>query len=214
MEQEQGKAALIATIESDARAEQEKIISEAQIQAQEKQLYAEKKVESILNEARQKAQEQAGTVKNKILADVDSEIKRLFLQEQNSVISQVLDSVVREMYSKIDEQGYREILIDWIVEAAVGLGAESALINASEKERDLIDDKLIKEVEGKVEKVGGKKVSLSLSKDSPLKDQGVVLTAGNGRIAFNNQLKTRVSRNQRKIRTMIYDVLFSDTKEV
>ena len=42
-----------------------------------------------------------------------------------------------------------------------------------------------------------------------LQAQGVVLTAADGRTAFNNQVPTRMLRRQREIRKLIYDVLFT-----
>ena len=48
------KAALIAGIEKDARAEQEKIIDEARVQAAEKKKYSERKVKSLVAEAQTK----------------------------------------------------------------------------------------------------------------------------------------------------------------
>ena len=105
-------------------------------------------------------------------------------------------------------------MINWITEAAIGLDVESAEINASEKERLLIDDRLLSDVKGKIRNSSGKSVELKLSGAEPLKYQGVVLTATNGRIAFNNQVRTIVSRNQRKVRMMIYNSIFGDSREV
>jgi ATP-dependent protease HslVU (ClpYQ) peptidase subunit len=42
-----------------------------------------------------------------------------------------------------------------------------------------------------------------------LKSQGIVLTAADGRTAFNNQVRTRMLRNQRKIRTLIYNKILA-----
>jgi vacuolar-type H+-ATPase subunit E/Vma4 len=56
-------------------------------------------------------------------------------------------------------------------------------------------------------------VKLTLSAAPPLKSQGVVLTALDGRTAFNNQVKTRLQRSQRQIRTLIYDALFTDNRK-
>jgi vacuolar-type H+-ATPase subunit E/Vma4 len=211
--EEKGKAALIASIESDAKAEIEKILSEAKVQAQEKRRYAEKKIQSIISEAKEKGDEQAQNLKRRMLCDVENEIKRIFLQEKEQVMQKVVGLAKERLRSMIDEPECRNVLKDWIVEAAIGLGAQGAKINASEKERALIDESLIKEVESTIKSKSGKEVKLRLAQDKPLEGQGVVVTADDGRVAFNNQVKTRLSRSERKIRMMIYDTLFSDTKE-
>ena len=94
------------------------------------------------------------------------------------------------------------------------MGAESARINASKEERALIDDRMLSEMARRIQKQTGKQISLTLSDANPLQSQGVVLTAADGRTAFNNQVRTRMLRKQREIRTMIYNILFNyDQKE-
>jgi vacuolar-type H+-ATPase subunit E/Vma4 len=113
----------------------------------------------------------------------------------------------------IGDTSYRSILINWITEAAIGLGADSARINASEKELALINDQLISEVLEKIRTKTGRQINLQLSETLPLKSQGVVLTAADGRTAYNNQVKTRILRKEREIRMAIYNTLFTDNRK-
>ena len=203
------KAALISGIEEDARAEQEKIIKEAEVQAAEKRKHSEKKIESLLNDAKEKAKEQAETAKNKIIAAAERDVKRSFMRIQDSIVQDIIDRVEKKISSMTGDKNYRPVLVNWITEAAIGLGAESAHINASQEERALIDDRMLSEIARRIQKQTGKQISLTLSDANPLQYQGVVLTATDGRIAFNNQVKTRMLRKQREIRTMIYNTLFN-----
>ena len=61
-----------------------------------------------------------------------------------------------------------------------------------------------------VKKQTGTAVTLTVADAVPLPIQGVLLTAEDGRTAFNNQVKTRLSRNQRQIKRLIHDALFAD----
>lgn len=210
---EKEKAELIAGIEEDARIEEEKIIKDAETQAAEKRKYAQKKIESLLSEAEEKAQEQAETVKKKILSGVELEAKRLSMHTQDSIVQGLMARVETRFESMIDDPDYRTVLIDWITEAAMGLDAEAAEVNASERERMKIDPALLSEVGRKVHELTGKEVTLTLSDAQPLKHQGIILTAADGRTAFNNQVKTRMLRRQRDIRTKIYDALFSENRK-
>ena len=208
------KAALISGIEADARAEEEKIIKEAQIQAAEKQKHSEKKIESLLNDAKNKAKEQAETAKMKIISAAEREVKRCSMRVRDSVVQDIMDRVEKKLSSKITDENYRSVLVNWITEAAIGLGAESAHINASEKERALINDHMLSEITRSIQKQTGKQTTLTLSDVKPLQSQGVVLTADDGRTAFNNQVRTRMLRKQREIRMLIYNTLFNyDQKE-
>ena len=207
------KADLISGIEEDARIEEEKILKDSENQAAEKRKYGEKKIESLLNDAREKAREQAGIVKKKIISGVELEAKRLSMRIQDALIQDIMDRVEKKLGSMIDDPNYRSVLINWMTEAAVGLGADSAEVNASERERMIIDDALLSEAGRNVFELTGKQIALSLSDAPPLKDQGIVLTAADGRTAFNNQVKTRIRRRQRNIRTMIYDALFTENRK-
>ena len=210
---ESEKAALISGIETDARAEREKIIKEAQSQAAEKKKYSEKKIESLLDEARAKAQEQAEAAKKKIISAAEREVKRRSMRIRDTVMQDIMDRVEKKLGSMTGDENYRSVLIGWLTEAAIGLDAESAGVNASSEERKLIDDKMLSEVTERVRRQTGGQVELTLSDAEPLKSQGVVLTAADGRTAFNNQVKTRMLRNKREIQTLIYNTLFTDDQK-
>lgn len=206
-------AAIISGIEADGRAEEQQIIREAENQAAEKRTYTEKKIESVLDDARKEAQKQAEAVKKKMTSGLRLELRRRSMSIRGAVMRQVLDEVEKKLGSMTANAGYRSILIDWITEAAIGLDAESARINASQKELAFIDEKMICEVAAKIRTKTGRQITLQLSKEPPLKSQGVVLTAADGRTAFNNQVGTRMLRKEREIRMIIYDTLFTDKRK-
>lgn len=210
---EKEKAELISGIESDARIEEQQIIKEAEKQAAEKRKYSEKKIEALLNEARSEAKKQAEAVNRKIMSGVELELKRHSMSVRSAIMQEILSSVENKLASMAGDANYRSILINWIAEAFIGLGVDSVEINASEKERTLIDGRLLSEVREKVKKQTNKQAQLKLSGNEPLKFQGVVLTAADGRTAFNNQVKTRLLRNQREIQMLIYNAIFTDNRK-
>ena len=115
-----------------------------------------------------------------------------------------MQRVEERMKTRISDPAYRAVLIEWMVEAARGLNMDAAEVNAAEAERELIDDALLREAMARLDG----KVELSLSGADPLEQQGVVLTSTNGRLAFNNQVRTRIQRHQREIQTLIHEALF------
>jgi vacuolar-type H+-ATPase subunit E/Vma4 len=72
---------------------------------------------------------------------------------------------------------------------------------------------MLSEVSRRVRKQTGGQVELTLSDAGPLKSQGVILTAADGRTAFNNQVRTRMLRNKREIQMLIYNSLFTDDQK-
>ncbi|MCP4452698.1 MAG: hypothetical protein GY809_14645 [Planctomycetes bacterium] len=212
---EKGKEALISSIETDAQAELEKIVQAARDRAAEKMAYTVKKAGAIVQEARDKAAVQADEIKRRITSSVDLEIKRRSLHVQNVIVQDVQDRVIEAMAAKAKAKTakYAKTLEGWIVEAAAGLGATFALVNASARERKLLTKAVLARAAAQVKTQTGSAVTLSLSEAEPLALQGVVLTSDDGRTAFNNQVKTRLSRNQRQIKRLIHNTLFADHVE-
>ncbi|MHC4707286.1 MAG: V-type ATP synthase subunit E [Planctomycetota bacterium] len=210
---EREKASLISGIETDARAEEERIVKEAETQAAEKRKYSEKKIESLLDEARIKAQEQAEAARKKIISAAEREVKRRSMRVRDEVMQDIMARVEEKLGSMIGGDNYRSALAGWLTEAAIGLDAEAAIVGASAEELRLIDDNMLSEVKGRFHNQTGKHVELTLSEDQPLQSQGVVLTAADGRTAFSNQVKTRMLRYKREIQTLIHSTLFADSKK-
>jgi vacuolar-type H+-ATPase subunit E/Vma4 len=53
-------------------------------------------------------------------------------------------------------------------------------------------------------------VRLARATGDPLPGQGVVLLGREGRLAYNNQVATRLLRRQTEIRKLIYDTLWKN----
>jgi vacuolar-type H+-ATPase subunit E/Vma4 len=210
---EKDKAAIISGIESDANVEEQEIIKEAQKQAAEKVKYFDDKIKTILENAHKDALSQAENINKRMISGIKLELKRSSMRVQQSVIQEIMSRVEHKFKAMIDSSHYINVIMDWMTEAAIGLGAESALINASEKERALIDQKMIQDVTEKVFARTGMKITLKLTSEQPLNLQGVILTAADGRTAFNNQLKTRIARKERDIQMKIYKTLFADGRK-
>ncbi len=206
-------AALLTGIEADARDEEQRTIREAEQQAAEKRKYAQKKADALLEEARQRGRRQADTILRRAASAADLEAKRRFMSFRAQAVQNILDRVEQKLQAMVDRQEYASILKRWIVEAAIGLDVEAAEVGASQAERALITDSLLAQAAADVAAKIGRQVSLRLSEGRPLSFQGIILTAASGRIAFNNQVKTRMSRNEREIRRLVYTALFTDNPE-
>ncbi len=207
---EKGKSELISGIEKDARERAGEIIDEARKRAEEKLRFAKQKVKSILNEADVRAKERSESIKKKVLSGMSLETKRRSVMLRDSVLQAVITMAREKVSDLVQKPGYKNVLKDWIIEAAIGLGSESAVIHTSKAEKKLIDSRLIHAIENEVKKITGRPILLSLSDDPPLAGQGVLLSSSDGKTAFNNQVLTRLLRKQRDIQIQVYKVLFDD----
>lgn len=207
---EKGKTALINGIETDAAQEVQTVLAEAEKQAAEKRKYGQKKVADLLADARQRGQDQAEAIQRKVLSEVELEIKRSSLKVRDTVMNEIMSRVEAKLKTRVGDPDYRVILRDWVVEAVRGLAVDEAQLNASTPERELLDKDFMQEVVDTVQKLSGRTVQLRLTDAAPLEAQGVLVTATDGRMAFNNQVKTRMLRNRRKIQMLIHKALFEE----
>jgi vacuolar-type H+-ATPase subunit E/Vma4 len=200
-------SALVSGIQQDMSKEAETMLSDSKKEAERRKLYARKQAESILNDAREKAESQAEKIRIHTLAGVNLEAKRRSLRVLDALYDEVVEKARVRMKAAIEEKGYERILLDLIVEAAIGLDAPAALVNASQREREIISRKLLDQAQKVVKTFTGKNVRLMLSDDTPLLGQGIILKSEDGRIAYNNQIETRMKRMASEIRKAIHNRL-------
>ena len=206
---ETSKSSLIAGMENDARAEANSIINEAQKQSEERARSAQKQVDAILKEAGQRASDQYESIKRTIIAGAKVEVNRKNMEIRRRVLD-VVDENVRAYFQSLQKKPeYKKILQDWIVEAAVGLDSVAIQISVPPVERTFLDKQMLKEAETRVKKISGNDVKLSVTDQPGLVGQGVILTAADGKTAFNNQLSSRLRRRQKEIQMMIMEKIFS-----
>jgi len=204
-------SALVSGIQQDMSKEAETLRSDSKKEAKRRKLYAQKQAESILNDAREKAETQAEKIRTHTLAGVNLEAKRRSLHVLDELYDEIVEKARTRMQAALEEKDYDRILLDLIVEAAIGLGAPAASVNASQREREIISRKLLDDAQQEVKTFTGKNVRLILSEDAPLLGQGIILKSEDGRIAYNNQIETRMKRMASEIRKTIHNRLSSIT---
>jgi vacuolar-type H+-ATPase subunit E/Vma4 len=208
---DQGQHAdLIGGIAQDAAREAERILGEAERAAEDRKQAAEDQAQAVLQQGEAKAEEQAGRIRAQAASSLRMERRRKQLKLQEQAVQEVLKRVRERLAERLGNPEYREVLLAWIVEAAIGLGAAEATVNASAAERKQIDKRLLQDAQNRVNELSGRKVSLKQADEDPLIPQGVVLKAADGRVEFNNQVATRLLRRQSEIRKTIQDVLWKN----
>ncbi len=205
-----GKDALISSIKTDASTQEKAIIQDAQTLVAEKEKYAGQRIATILEDARKEADERSREIQAKVESETQLELKRRSLHARKKVIDEILKRVENRFTDMLSQKQYEDILLGWITEAAIGLDVDSAVINASADERVLINSKLIGRAVKKIQEVTDKTVALELSNGPALIRQGIVLTSTDGRMAYNCQVLSRISRKERAINKMIYDAIFKE----
>jgi vacuolar-type H+-ATPase subunit E/Vma4 len=210
---EQVNNELIKGIEKDAQNEAQTIIAAAEEVAANRRTSGKLHLDSIMKEAQESAKQRVMEIKRSNSSTIVMETRRLRLRVRDRIINQILQLVKEGLIKMIGSQEYTAVLQDWIVEAAIGLNLDRASVNASEIERDRIDGQTLKRAEKEFKALTGREIILEILSEPPLPGQGIVLTSPDKRIAFNNQVDTRLLRYQSEIRKMISRELFNEKKE-
>lgn len=209
-EQDKGGAnPLVARILADARAEAARIAAEAREAAAKRREISGEECRTIEAQAHARTAERLEALDRSTRSRVSVEARRARLRVRDRIISRALEATRNRLAALAGTDDYRRMLVGWIAEAAIGLGEAEAEVNATAAEREALDPALLAEAEREVLQSVGRKVHLALSSAQPLLGQGVVLTAANGRVAYNNQVATRLLREQTRIRSLIHDALFA-----
>lgn len=201
---------LISGIVQDAGREAERVLAEAKKAAEERIKAAEDQARVVIQQAESKAEEQAARIRTQSASSTRMERRRISLKLREQAAQEVLSRVRQRLAQMVGAPEYRDVLLAWIVEGAIGLGAAEATVNASARERSQIDKKMLQEAEIKVKELTGKKITLAVASGDPLVPQGVVVKAADGRVEFNNQVATRLLRRQSELRKQIQDVLWKN----
>ncbi len=112
----------------------------------------------------------------------------------------VLENVSKRMAALVSSESYRNILVGWIAEAAIGLDRGEALVHCSFREQ--VDDSMLREAEELVKEHTGRTVVLRFG-GATLTAQGVEVASLDGKVAYNNQVATRLIRHERDLKELM-----------
>ncbi|HUX21099.1 MAG TPA: V-type ATP synthase subunit E [Spirochaetia bacterium] len=196
---------LIQGIQEQTQAEIDRIHEEMTRLETEKTGRTDADIEAIRSKIDEYTESQLRKAKKAAQAMVSTECHKIELEARERLFAQIVESSAARIKGMIGEKGYSEVLKGWIVEAAVGLASDEAVVSASSEEMEACR-LVLPDAAEEVAALVGHPVTLRLSKTiSP--GQGVILTAGSGRTAYNNQVRTRMMRRETEIRRVIYEEL-------
>ena len=210
-QQSDDRTSIIHGIISEATREAEGIVREAEKTGQERKDAGASLAARITREAEERASAQILALKRESATRISAAKRRIGLEMRRKIYDTVIEGVTERLAAEIDLPSYKETLVGWIVEAAMGLRADIAAVNSSKPERRLLE-KILPEAESEIRRLGNQSTKLLLSKEAPLPSQGIMLISQDGKTAFSNQVHTRLARYQTEIRKLVHDRLFRDAE--
>ena len=204
-----GKNNIIEKIHENAAEEGKKIIREVDEECLELQKITEKKIENIKKEIQTRIELQKEQLNKKNRLKIDLEKSKIKIYNENKMRNHVFIELGKYLENLYTGKDYREMIINWIIEAGLGLNKERAIVNGGKNEIKLIDDNLLKEAERLYKKTGNKDIEFIKSKDAPLNENGIMLYSEDGKMAYNNLLSTLILRKEAILNKLIFDEIVS-----
>ena len=185
---------------ASARSESEMILGKARQDAQAVRESYDRKIEA-LKEAELKATEKRLEHIRKMTESTIRNLKRRYAVSHDQQLRTLVISLVsQKMATLVGTEAYRSVLIGWIAEAAIGLNSPEAQVACSF--RETLDVQMMREAEDVVRRATGKQVHLRVH-DEPLSAQGIEVSTPDGKIAYNNQVSTRLLRHERDLKELM-----------
>ena len=220
MKQSESSSELLSSILHSAEDEARDILKTAEDRAAETLQSAKDKAAVILNEAEAKASESRKELIKNSSSTLSLLKNRQELKNSQSLYTEIMDRVAVLLKSFTKTPEYRDLLLAFTAEAALGL-ADDPETSASSKDMEmslnggpgelkLMDSTFMRDAESLLAGTYGLKIRLRPADSPALAEQGVELTGSGGRRAFRNSFKSRTLRYEDGIRELIDAGLHSD----
>ena len=187
---------------SDAKIQADKIIAQAEDKANNIIKKGKKEAENIKNIILHKSKQEASLKKSKILTEANLEAKKIILSEKQKIIEDVFNKA-SESILKLEDKDYLNIIKKMILDN-IETGDETIFIDHSD--RDKISESFVEDINREL-KSKGKKGKLKLSTSYlPIKG-GVVI--GFGKIRKNISLEFLLKKIREELEIQISKDLFN-----
>jgi vacuolar-type H+-ATPase subunit E/Vma4 len=195
-----GSNALLDGIIANAKAESAVILDRALAEESEiAQMYS-LKIQEVKEAEHRAMQAQLDEILRREESAIRNAQRKSELQKGDHLWSLVMDCVSRKMGALIGQPSYQDVLVHWIAEATIGLDREAAVVRCSFKEQ--VTTEMLKAAQDLVLGKIGRKVTLTFNEE-PLAAQGVVVSSVDGKVAYNNQVATRIGRYARELKDLM-----------
>ncbi|MHC1599102.1 MAG: V-type ATP synthase subunit E [Candidatus Methanofastidiosia archaeon] len=192
----------------------EKILADANFEAQSILSYAEKQVQDILNSAinesnaakqemLKKGKQEAITEKNRILSQARLDMRKNILVAKEEQINKVLDKTKKILSDPDRIPDFKQVIKALTMEACLFMGGGKLLVKTNAKGVEVLKGTQA-DLEKDITKKTGVATKLSLADEGI---DGVVVESSHG-VVVDNTFLTRLERRKREIRKDLSEILF------
>lgn len=194
---------LARAILAEAREESDQIRAQATEKAEAIKRRAQGEAASVRKSIIERANQDAERLRGQLVATAQLQARSNQLESREKLLEQVFSEVHNQLEAVTKRSDYDAIATRLLREALAELRVDRAEIRADDATREAL-------MKGGLDEVARERKG-QYSFGSPLQDGiGVVVTASNGKVQFDNTLETRLNRLQGTLRSSVYKVLMGD----
>jgi vacuolar-type H+-ATPase subunit E/Vma4 len=199
----------------------EKILADAQSQAQQAIGNAGKVAEAEAEKARKEgqkiqaeilaqAEDKVEKLKLREVSTANIEAKRIALTAREKAISKVFAQIEQELEDiKKDPDQYRRSLGNLAADAILGVGEPEVVLKVSRADKALVDDAFIDDVRRRVSERSGAQPKVDVEFEPADMGGGCVARSKEGRIVFDNTFRRRLGNMRPRLRSLIVKELMN-----
>ncbi|MFW9919415.1 MAG: V-type ATP synthase subunit E [Candidatus Thorarchaeota archaeon] len=200
---------IIGIIESKAEEKVTGIIREAELQKEQTIKDAKKKAESITQQIVSKAKIESDAELARQEASAKLKAKYKVLEAKEAVMKEILATAEEDLKKQVKSSEYESVITKLAIAGATALNEDTIeLILPKGQEKTVNVTGLAKSISDEI----GKKVSVSISKDTIRASGGLIIRNQHGTKWVDNTFEARFERLESKIRDEISTILFEEQK--
>ena len=201
---------LINSIKKAADIEAKRILDDASRIVEDRKKSTNEQITKLKNDTIEKEKRLLDVIAQDGERKIASLKRKQLLELKEKIVNTVIERVKEKFNSLVSEPEFKEMMIEWSVEAALGLEESDAILKISDSCTPFANDAFCNEIARRYKEITDKKITLSLIPDAIQKGHGIMLEANNGKTAYNNLLENRLYRYKDKIEALVLEDVFNE----
>ncbi|RPH93190.1 MAG: hypothetical protein EHM72_16575 [Calditrichaeota bacterium] len=201
---------LIDSIKKEAHDEAQKILDSAYHVVEERRKNTDEQIKKIRADNDAKENQQVHVITQNGMRKIESLKRKQLLALKAEIVNHVVDRVKEKFDAFLSQPEFKEMIMGWTVEAALGLAESDPVLRAAASCRPFIDDAFLDQAANRYRELTGKDVTFTLAPDVITKGLGIVLESKNGKTGYNNLLENRIDRHIDTIQAIVLKDIFNE----
>jgi vacuolar-type H+-ATPase subunit E/Vma4 len=200
---EESVQALSRTVLSEARAEVEQIVKDAQSNAEAIRQRAQEQAAAERAQILEGASREAERIRSQAIATTQLRVRTLHLERREKLLHSVFEAAREQLPTIQLWTDYDQAARRLFREALIHLAASEAHVRADEQTRAVLTDRALAEI--------SKELGIHVRFAGPLEQgTGVIVETVDGHRQYDNTLEARLSRLQDVLRFPVYHILMGE----